>query len=459
MKKLILVFALIAITNVLAQTNNGISITQFATGMSDPVELTNAKDDRLFVVERGGGIRIITPSGSILSTPFLNIPNLITTANVEQGLLGLAFHPNYKSNGLFYINYSAAGSGNTVIAKYTVSSSDSNVANPSGTILLTINQPFSNHNGGTLKFGSDNYLYIGMGDGGSGGDPLNAGQDSTTRLGKMLRIDVDTISGYKIPTTNPYVNSTTVPKEIWAFGLRNPWKFSFDRLNGDIWIADVGQNAFEEVSTANAGQGNLNYGWRCYEGNSAYNLASCPPFSNFKAPLLSLNHNNSGFCSITGGYVYRGSVYNDLFGKYLFADYCNPVIGIISDTLGNASYSQTFTGKYFSSFGEDQNGELYIVDYVGGKIFKIGSTLGLNDLSSEAFKIYPIPAKSKIHIKSKTSELATSLEIYNIYGQLVQSDFINGDESIDISKLASGIFTIRIKSISGKYSYQKLVIE
>src|SRR5690554_2313016 len=269
MKKTILsLFMALGLTS-MAQT---IILTPFATGFSDPVEIAHCGDDRLFIVQQGGAIKVVNSDGSVNAENFLNLSSLISTGS-ERGLLGLAFHPNYESNGYFFVNYTNT-SGNTVIARYSVSNSNPNVADPSsGVILLTINQPFSNHNGGCIKFGPDGYLWISMGDGGSGGDPNNNGQNKSSLLGKMLRIDVDGET-YTSPSDNPFVG-TDGADEIWAYGLRNAWKFSFDRETGDVWIADVGQNAIEEINHESSTEPGLNYGWRCYEGNNTYNTSGC----------------------------------------------------------------------------------------------------------------------------------------------------------------------------------------
>ena len=319
-----------------------VQLTSFATGFSSPIAIANCGDSRLFVAEQDGIIKVVNSNGTVNPTSFLNITTL-TNANGEQGLLGMAFHPNYASNGFFYVNYTRISDGATVVARYTVDSGNPNSANSaSATILLTIAQPFSNHNGGTLAFGPDGFLYIGMGDGGSGGDPGNRAQNTTELLGKMLRIDVNSGSPYSIPSNNPYVGVAGAD-EIWAIGLRNPWKFSFDKQTGDLWIADVGQNVYEEINKAASTEAGLNYGWRCYEGNTAYNTSGCPAQATMKPPVAVINH-SSGACSITGGYVYRGTTYPNFQGKYFFSDYCLARIGMV-DNLGNVTFSSTFHWK------------------------------------------------------------------------------------------------------------------
>ena len=310
-------------------TAGGTTLTsqRIVTGLARPVYVTAAPGDtdRIFILEQRSGntgrIRIFDlTTNMLLSTPFLS---LSVSTSSEQGLLGMAFHPDYDSNGYFFINYTNT-SGTTVVARYQVSSNP-NIANSgSATTVLTISQPYSNHNGGMISFGPDGYLYIGTGDGGSGGDPGNRAQDITGQLlGKMLRIDVDSLP-YSIPADNPFVG-VSGDDEIWAYGVRNPWRFSFDRDTGDMYIADVGQNAYEEVDVQPANSvGGENYGWRCYEGDHAYNTSGCPGSGTMVFPVHEYSQGGSPYrCSITGGYVYRGSAIPDLQGAYFFGEYCS----------------------------------------------------------------------------------------------------------------------------------------
>ena len=373
-----------------------ISLQSFGTGFVSPVEITNAGDTRLFVVQKGGLIRILNADGTVNATPFLNLSSLVTT-NSERGLLGLAFHPNYATNGYFFVNYTNLA-GNTVIARYTVSATNPNIANTSETVLMTITQPFSNHNGGTLKFGSDGYLYIGMGDGGSGGDPGNRAQNINENLGKMLRIDVNVSAApfYASPSSNPYVG-VAGNDEIWAIGLRNPWKFSFNRLNGDLWIADVGQDAIEEINKVvsplpNSG---INFGWRCYEGNSTYNASGCAPSSTMRFPFVQYAR-FGGACSVTGGYYYSGTAYPNFQNKYFFTDYCDNKIRMV-DNAGVITTTASFSGNNFVTFGEDVNGELYIAGITSGTVYKIiDSSLSESDFKNNGFSIYPNPAANSL---------------------------------------------------------------
>jgi glucose/arabinose dehydrogenase len=353
-----------------------ISFSRIARNLSKPVFITHSGDNngRLFIVEKTGRIRVIR-QGTLRGTPFLNLSGKVSTGS-EQGLLGLAFHPDYGNNGRFYVNYTDVN-GDTVIAEYH-RSTDANIADPTGRVLLKIDQPYSNHNGGMLAFGPDGYLYIGMGDGGSSGDPGNRAQSVNTLLGKILRIDVDTQAGgkqYAIPAGNPYVGKTGLD-EIWSIGLRNPWRFSFDDRTGNLWIGDVGQNRYEEIDRSpavngvDAGKG-LNYGWRVLEGNACFNPSSgCSTAG--KTPPMAVYSHSSG-CSVTGGYVYRGLAYRGLVGGYLFGDFCSGRVWALR-AHGPASQAPVLmadTNISISSFGEGPDGTMYITDLGSGDIWAI----------------------------------------------------------------------------------------
>jgi len=344
----------------------------FATGLSNPVSITNAGDSRLFVTDQAGLINIIASDGQVKAEPFLDISDRVTFAG-ERGLLGVAFHPSYKSNGYFYVNYVGPGDI-TTISRFKVSTANPDKADPQSELkLLTVPQPYINHNGGDLVFGPDGYLYIGLGDGGSGGDPENRAQNPKEYLGKMLRIDVNHGNPYSIPASNPFYNSTTTLGEIWALGLRNPWKYSFDRLTGDLWIADVGQNLTEEIDLQPAAsKGGENYGWRCYEGNEVYNSSLCTlPSTSLTFPIYEYPHGDE--CSITGGFVYRGSRSSIYYGHYFFADYCSDRIWTLHK-VGNSWVREDF-GQYpdnnFCAFGEDAAGQLYVAGLKTGTIYLV----------------------------------------------------------------------------------------
>jgi glucose/arabinose dehydrogenase len=437
-----------------------ISLTQFATGFSNPVEITHAGDSRLFVVQQGGLIKILNANGTTNATPFLNLSSIISTGG-ERGLLGLAFHPNYASNGYFFVNYTNTA-GNTVIARYSVSANP-NVANTTGTILMTIAQPFTNHNGGTIKFGADGYLYIGMGDGGSGGDPGNRSQNILDNLGKMLRIDVNSSAApfYTNPATNPYIGIAG-NDEIWAIGLRNPWKFSFNRLNGDLWIADVGQNAIEEVNKISSPLPNsgINFGWRCYEGNSNYNTTGCAPSSTMTFPFVQYSR-SGGACSVTGGYVYTGTLYPNFQNKYFFTDYCDDKIRMIN-SAGTITTTSAFSGNNFATFGEDVSGELYVAGITSGIIFKIqDASFGTLDYEINEFSLFPNPAKNSISIKLSNDNLATKIAIFDLTGKLLLSQKLenNPENTISIASLTKGIYMVSVETENGVSYSKKLMIE
>lgn len=336
------------------------------------VSLTNAGDERLFVVRQNGIISIIEADGTLIENPFLDIRDKVQTGG-ERGFLGLAFHPNYENNGFFFTNYTGQ-SGSTIISKWRVSEDDPYIADEeSEQIILIVNQPFFNHNGGDIKFGPDGYLYIGMGDGGSGGDPENFSQNTGSLLGKMVRIDVDDTTGYKIPIDNPFVNDDDVLDEIWAIGLRNPWRFSFDAETGDLWIADVGQNAIEEINKAPASStGGENYGWRCYEGSEPYNTNGCEDESFYTFPVFEYTH-EFGDRSVTGGAVYRGMNYPHLYGKYIFADFVSSRFFMLTET--DEGIESTVIGELginqIATFGEDVNNELYVASRSNGLIYRV----------------------------------------------------------------------------------------
>lgn len=339
------------------------------TGLSAPVYVTHAGDrsGRLFVVEQAGTIRIIH-NGRVLPTPFLDIRSRVISGG-ELGLLSVAFHPRYASNGRFFVNYTATGARlRTVIAEYRASAADANVADPTERVILEIGQPFRNHNGGLNLFGPDGMLYIGMGDGGSAGDPFNNGQRLDTLLGKLLRIDVDGESPYRVPRDNPFAGRRGARGEIWAYGLRNPWRFSFDRATGRLLLADVGQHKWEEIHLIEKGQ---NYGWNIMEGWHCFNPPTGCRKAGLRLPIAEYDHAQG--CSITGGYVYRGSRLPDLRGRYLFGDYCSGRLWALTEGRGSRwRMTQLLsTGLQISSFGEDQEGELYVVDHRGG-IYRIG---------------------------------------------------------------------------------------
>ena len=338
-------------------SQNEIKLTKLVTGFTKPLYVTHAGDDRLFIVEQGGKVKIVNGS-TIATTPFLNITDRVNSRSNEQGLLGLAFHPQFKTNGYIFVNYISNGENRTIISRFNLLPGNPNIVDStSEKIILVINQPFSNHNGGCMNFGKDGYLYIGQGDGGSANDPNGNGQNRMTLLAKMIRIDVNTTELYKVPTTNPFFKDSSYLPEIWAMGLRNPWRWSFDRLTGDMWIGDVGQNIWEEVDFQKANsKGGENYGWRCYEGHANFNTSGCNAKNTYIFPIVDYMHINNPNCggSITGGYAYRGSECSYLYGNYIYADYCSGNIWAIAKNSNDSFVNRkvyTFATYQISSFG------------------------------------------------------------------------------------------------------------
>ena len=384
MKRSILTLTIAALFSMTSPARAAIQLVTVVSGLSDPLFVGHAGDgtNRLFIVERGGIIRVLQP-GSSSPTVFLDIHTKVATAGGEQGLLGLAFHPNYAINRRFFVYYSRAGDGTEVIAEYAASMSNPDVADPGEKVLLTIPHPmFMNHNGGMLAFAPDGnpFLYIGVGDGGGGFDSqFNNAQNTEVLLGKMLRIDVDhpdTVSGtlYSSPASNPFVGRPG-RDEIFAYGFRNPWRFSFDRLTGQQWVGDVGQGgapygAREEVDTPIMAGGN--YGWRVFEGDqcTGQDPALCGNPADYLFPVFQYDHSLSGRCSITGGYVYRGTMGAVASGTYVYGDYCS---GEIFAWANNTQSVILDTSLNISSFGEDEAGELYVVG-LGGTVSRIAPT-------------------------------------------------------------------------------------
>lgn len=345
-----------------------ITTKRVATGFTEPTGIVSTPGDtHLYIVEQAGTIRRVIP-GQPDSALFMDITNKVF-ADGEMGLLGLVFHPNYAQNGYIFINYIDKDK-NTVVARYHVA--DDTVDLNSEKVILHVDQPYTNHNGGDLAFGPDGYLYVAFGDGGQAGDPHDNAQNLNTLLGKILRIDIDTDQPYTIPGDNPFAGQEGKRPEIWSYGLRNPWRISFDSKTNDLYIADVGQGDLEEVDFQPAGsKGGENYGWRCYEGTNEYNLAGCTGVNHYVPPIVEYSH-NEGRCSIIGGYVYRGTTQPTLEGKYFYGDFCGSQIYVAEkngDTWQQALALQTDFA--ISTFGLDSAGELYVTDYDTGNIYKI----------------------------------------------------------------------------------------
>lgn len=349
-----------------------------AEGFERPLYVTDANDGsgRLFVVEQGGRIRAVA-GGAIGEPPFLDMTDRVGAGGSEQGLLGLAFPASFADAGVFYVDYTDLN-GDTVVSRFRLGA-DGNADPASEEVILRQDQPYANHNGGSLQFGPDGYLYIGFGDGGSQGDPNGNGQNLGTWLGKILRIEVDPAlvpagQAYGIPEDNPFVGDPAALPEIWAYGLRNPWRFSFDRETGDLWIADVGGTQREEIDLLPlADGGGENLGWNRFEGSDC-SSGDCDT-SGITMPLFEYTHDFG--CSVTGGYVYRGEQFPDLTGTYLFADYCSGLLwGGGQDASGAWVMSEPIeTNMSISSFGEDAAGELYVTDLSGGAVYRVAPPL------------------------------------------------------------------------------------
>lgn len=369
-------------------------------------EVTHADDNRLFVAEQGGLIHVVE-NGTLLPTPFLDLTGEVQLRRPngtcgECGLLGLVFHPDYAINGYFYVNYSELVTNDTIVERFQVSSTDPNVATKTGRqVVIKIEQDFANHNGGSIHFGADDMLYIGMGDGGSGGDPNDRAQDGNSLLGKMLRLNVTGVTTYTIPADNPFLADVDVRDEIWALGLRNPWRFRFDDVTGDMWIGDVGQSGREEINHQPAGVGGQNYGWDCREGSINYGNSadSCAttPLNTLTSPVFEYNYYGTGGtiqgCSVTGGTVYRGNHYPEFQGHYFFADYCEGDIWTLSGDPANLTFNTTTAAvpSNPTTFGTNAIGELF-VGYNNGQVYQItnGTPLAVSLSNAQIVEILPI---------------------------------------------------------------------
>ncbi|MCB9210503.1 MAG: PQQ-dependent sugar dehydrogenase [Ignavibacteriales bacterium] len=433
-------------------------------GFNYPVDIQNSNDgsNRVFVVSQDGVIHVFNNSENISkSKVFLDIRDKVLFGG-EQGLLGLAFHPEYYSNGYFYINYTKSNPRRTVISRFTVSIQNPDSADISSEIiLLEIEQPYSNHNGGQLAFGNDGFLYISLGDGGSGGDPENRAQNLSVLLGKILRIDVDISEGnqnYTIPNDNPFKdNSEGKAEEIFAYGLRNVWRFSFDS-SGKLWAADVGQNQIEEINIIENGG---NYGWRIMEGTQCYNPSTNCNTAGLSLPILEYFHNSSGGYSITGGYVYQGNSAPSLNGKYIYGDFVSGNIWSYDEIDDKNEFIVKYDGQV-STFGIDENNELFFADYESGKILKF-SEGNINSVKSEIdqkvylLQNYPNPFNPSTIISYNLDEEANVIiDVYNSIGEkvttLVNENQLRGFYQIEFNindsskKISGGIYFYRLRA-------------
>jgi glucose/arabinose dehydrogenase len=468
-KKLLLSLVLSTIYTI-SSFSQEIKLQFFAKGFIKPVDITStgiAGDTRLFITEKDGRIKILTAEGTILAKPFLDIDAKVNSQANERGLLGLAFHPKYKENGYFFVHYTNT-SGHSTISRFKVDSNDENSASTnSEKIIMVVNQPFNNHNAGDLEFAKNGYLYIGMGDGGNGGDPGNRSQNPKELLGKMLRIDVDTEDApYKIPADNPYINRTDTLPEIWSLGLRNPWRISIDPVTNDLWIADVGQDRWEEVNVANADIPKLNYGWRCYEGNAKFNFSTCKDATPFHRPVyVYANQFNIG-CSVTGGFVYRGSKFADLEGKYIYCDFCTGIFWSITKN-SDGTYTNEQIGDFeeqeYATFGTDIRGEMYVAGLGNGTIFKVESIISQTQESSldPNVTLHPNPVADMITISSDQTDLSkTQWSITGIDSKITLiPSIISASTSqiqLDVKELPSGIYFAQDKNSKIKVKFVKM---
>lgn len=437
----------------------GISAIPFAGDFDAATEITNAGDARLFVAQQDGKIKIVNPDGTVNADDFLSLTTETIATGGEHGLLGLAFHPQHAANGLFYVCYTRAGDSAITVAQYSASPENANIALPSSGIpILTVTSEFSAmHNGGTLRFGPDGYLYIAVGD-----DHYDTNsQDIDNNLGKILRIDVDHPNGivpYSIPASNPFVGIDG-NDEIWATGLRNPWKFSFDRNTGDLWIADVGNDLNEEINHVSSALPGLNYGWPCYEGYSTYLTCETSPTA-FTYPQAQYLH-GPNHCSITGGYVYTGALYPAMLNKYFFSDFCGNSIGMMDTVTGEISYSQVFEDwNYITTLGEGADGELYIIPSGLRTIFKIfDANLGVASFAKNGFSIAPNPASNEFFVKLANDNFPAEVSIIDLSGKVLLEQSVNSSNgAIATDQLQNGIYIVSIKDRSGAVSNAKLAV-
>lgn len=413
-----------------------IELEEFASGFSLPVDLVHDGTELLYVVEKAGVIKIINPDGSVETEPFLDIRNRVNSGGSELGLLGLAFHPDYANNGQFYVNYTD-NVGLTSISRFFRDSTNALKGDPnSEDKMLRFAQPFNNHNGGDLDFGPDGYLYIASGDGGSANDPNNYAQNINSYLGKMLRIDVDTTESYRVPASNPFVGTLGLD-EIWSYGLRNPWRFSFDSETGDMWIGDVGQNRLEEIDFQPAdSEGGENYGWKCYEANNPYITRDCDLMQEFTFPIFEYDNNRfQAGCSVTGGYMYRGSTFPNLFGWYIYCDYCSGKFWALQATDTDTTNIEigSFGNNEFGAFGRDVNDELYTMALRRGIVYKIKVPCSLSISTNGTDITCPGAQDGSANVMISDTNAVVTYE------------WSNGDTTSMISDLDEGWYTVVVR--------------
>lgn len=470
MRKVLLLLLTVLIT-VPVFSQSGIRVAFRNLQFTAPVDLASPNDgtDRIFVVSQAGRIFVFPNDENVPSSKtFLDISDRVIYSG-EQGLLGIAFHPKYKTNGYFYVNYVANNPRRTVIARYQVSSSNPDSAvKASEQVVLTFTQPYSNHNGGQVAFGPDGYLYIATGDGGSGGDPQNNSQNRSNLLGKILRIDIDNPAGslnYGIPVDNPFAGNTQgFSQEIYAYGLRNPWRFSFDKVTGLLWCADVGQNKWEEINLIENGG---NYGWRIMEGTECYNPSTGCNTAGLILPIHQYFHNSTGGYSVSGGFVYRGGTVPELTGKYIYADYVSKRVWALTyNGTGNVTNEllSANIGISIAAFGVDNSDELYLLDLSGGKIYRFAETVDVNtggnsgDSFRERFYInqnYPNPFNPSTNISfGVLDEGEVTVKIVDLLGNeltVLENSFMRPGEYSRVwaaDNFSSGVYFVQLTGVS-----------
>ena len=447
-RSLFFVIACLSFTNAFSQ--NSVVLDEVTSGLSKPIGIVNdGKSNFLYVVEQGGTIKKFDPIQKSSPELFANLTSKVNSNGGEKGLLGLAFHPKYDENGFFFVNYTTASQ--SIIARFKALNGVFDLA--SEKLILSVAQPFSNHNAGDLAFGPDGFLYVPMGDGGSGGDPGNRAQNGQELLGKILRLDINTENApYLIPADNPFVSFSTVKPEIWALGLRNPWRISFTK-GGDLYIADVGQDKMEEINfhAANDNSG-LNYGWRCKEGTDNYNTNGCGDLSRFTNPIHTYLHSSSNGCSVTGGHVYEGSM-ESLKGKYFFGDFCSGKMWWLTNVSGVVNTEEVFNmgGGQLSAFGLSTTGEIYVTGYNQGEIYKINDpTTGFDDLNQPSSDIvaYPNPTNGKIFIESDFLKKNPLLILHDATGREVLNTKVSNNSKVelDMALFPKGVYLLSLRN-------------
>ena len=450
------------------------------TSLSAPLEIASAPDgtNRLFIVQKVGSVKVFDSAYNYLAD-FVTVSGV--TINGERGLLSMAFHPDYKNNGFFYVYYTNT-LGDIEISRYTVSNNPNRADTATRKIIITIpHRAAANHNGGKISFGPDGYLYFATGDGGNGGDPPNNAQNGKVLLGKMLRIDVNNPSpqlNYSIPPDNPFVSDTSIADEIWALGLRNPFRWSFDRQTHDIWIADVGQGVKEEINFRKAGETKgINYGWRCYEGKNVYNTSGCKPVDQYTPPIFDYTHNlATGGMSVTGGYVYRGKEYPSLNGYYIFADYISNNQWLIKDSSNTWSIKQITDGyqpasstfpRNIAGFGEGEDGTLYAASLTENAVYKIEVSTGVqvNILDFKGLASYGVVLLrwrstgqniKQYEVESSNDSINFIREgVVTAINQTTESSYRFSD---NISRLPKKYYRLRVVTNDDKWDYSRTIV-